>query len=145
MNLSRRAFALSAAALALVGKARAGDCQWPVWADQLHADLDKMAEHLIATVTGWNGPRRVLTPEAFGYDGAGLATQAIQAAIDAAAIKGGGTIRLAKGDYVSGTIDLRDNIRLEIADGSRLIASLDMADYPERVAKRPTVQDSNMA
>lgn len=144
MNLSRRAFALSAAALALVGKARAGDCQWPVWADQLHADLDKMAEHLIATVTGWNGPRRVLTPEAFGYDGAGLATQAIQAAIDAAAIKGGGTIRLAKGDYVSGTIDLRDNIRLEIADGSRLIASLDMADYPERVAKRPTVQDSNM-
>ena len=145
MSLSRRRFGLTAAALALAGPARSQDCAWPQWADDLRADLEKMARRLTANLKGWSGPRRVATPEQFGYaPGDALATPAIQAAIDATAATGGGTVRLAHGDYVSGTIELRDNIRLEIAEGARLIASLDLADYPERVAKRPTVQDSNM-
>ena len=145
MPLSRRHFAITAAALALAGRAEAAACGWPVWADRLRVDLEAMAARLTATLKGWSGPKRVMTPEQFGFTpGLALATPAIQAAIDAVAARGGGTVRLSKGDYVSGTIDLRDHIRLEIAEGARLVASLDMADYPERVARRPTVQDSNM-
>jgi polygalacturonase len=58
--------------------------------------------------------------------------------------RGGGTVRLARGDYVSGTIDLRSDVALEVTKDARLLASLDLKDYPERVAKRRTVQDTNM-
>ena len=146
MPLSRRQLILSSAALALAGSASAQTaCVWPDWADPLRTDLEAMAVRLTASLKAWSGPKRVFTPEAFGYKkGQKLATPAIQAAIDALSAKGGGTVRLKSGDYVSGTIELHDNIRLDIAKGARLVASLDMADYPERVAKRPTVQDSNM-
>jgi polygalacturonase len=53
-------------------------------------------------------------------------------------------VLLARGDYVSGTLDLRSGVMLEIAAGSRLVASTDLLDYPERRARRPTVKDSNM-
>jgi len=116
----------------------------PDWVAPLRADLLAMAVDLTARLKGWDGPDRVVTPEAFGYDGTGLATRAIQAAIDAAAAQGGGTVRLSQGDYVSGTIDLRSHIRLEIMKGARLLGSLDLKDYPERKARRLTVQDTNM-
>lgn len=148
-SLSRRAFGAGLTAgitiLATASAARAETCQWPQWAGQLRSDLERMALDLTRRLKPWNGPKRVLTPEQFGYrPGDALATKAIQAAIDAAAAKGGGTVRLGHGDYVSGTIDLRDNIRLDIAKGARLIGSLDLADWPERVARRRTVQDTNM-
>ena len=104
-----------------------------------------MASRLRAGATPWAGPNRVLRPEAFGYvAGQALATSAIQAAIDAVAKKGGGTIVLSSGDYVSGTLDLRSHVRLRVEKGARLLASLDLKDYPPRIAKRPTVMDSNM-
>ncbi|MBQ8639050.1 MAG: hypothetical protein IJ468_07770 [Lachnospiraceae bacterium] len=116
----------------------------PTWAAQLRCDLEKMAEEVTAALTGWNVSDRVVTPEEFGYTGEGKATAAIQAAVDYAAAQGGATVRLAKGDYVSGTIDMRSNVRLEVAKGARLLGSLDLADYPLRVAKRRTVMDTNM-
>jgi polygalacturonase len=146
-DVSRRAFGIGlTASLSLAGTAQAQTCAagWPKWADELRADLDRMAVDLTKRLKPWSGPDRVLTPEAFGYKGQGLATKAIQAAIEAAASKGGGTVRLTQGDYISGTIDLRDNIRLDILKGARLVASLDLKDWPERIAKRPTVMDSNM-
>ncbi len=143
--ISRRAFGAGLAGLAVAGTAHAEICAVPVWAMQLRTDLETMARRLTATLRPWAGPKRVLTPEQFGYrPGAALATAAIQAAIDAAAAKGGGTVRLSHGDYVSGTVELRDHVRLDIAGDARLVASLDINDYPERVARRPTVQDSNM-
>jgi polygalacturonase len=72
-----------------------------------------------------------------------MATRAIQAAIDAAAARGG-IVRLARGEYPSGTIVLRSNVRLEVARGARLLASTNLADYPEHVASRRTVMDTNM-
>ncbi|MEI9905433.1 MAG: glycosyl hydrolase family 28 protein, partial [Asticcacaulis sp.] len=116
----------------------------PAWADPLRADLEAMAVRLTASLKPWSGPRRVHTPEGFGYVKGQLATAAIQAAIDAASARGGGTVRLKRGDYVSGTLTLRDNIRLDIAKGARLLGSLDLKDWPEHVAKRRTVQDTNM-
>ncbi|MBP2157944.1 MULTISPECIES: glycoside hydrolase family 28 protein [Asticcacaulis] len=146
-QVSRRVFGIGlTASLGMANVAQAQTCPagWPKWADDLRRDLDQMAVDLTKRLKPWSGPDRVVTPEAHGYTGKGLATKAIQAAIDAAAAQGGGTVRLAKGDYVSGTLDLRDHIRIEIAKGARLVASLDLRDWPERVAKRPTVMDSNM-
>lgn len=104
-----------------------------------------MALRLRAQLKPWSGPTRVARPEDFGYaSGQPLATGAIQAAIDSLARQGGGTVILRQGDYVSGTLDLRSHIRLLIEAGARLLASVDLKDYPVRVARRPTVMDSNM-
>lgn len=104
-----------------------------------------MATRLSAQLKPWSGPPRLARPEDFGYaTGQPLATHAIQAAIDSLARQGGGTVVLAQGDYVSGTLDLRSHIRLRIERGARLLASLNLTDYPARVARRPTVMDSNM-
>ena len=82
----------------------------------------------------------------FGAKGDGIAddTAAIQAAIDHAAAQGGGTVLLAKGDYVSGSLVLRSHVRLMVAQGSRLLASTDLADFPEHICRRVTVQDTHM-
>jgi hypothetical protein len=116
----------------------------PEWADKLRADLDKMALELTRTLLAWPVPPRSFVPEAFGLAAGALATAAIQRAVDACAAAGGGVVLLAGGDYVSGTIDLRSGVMLEIAAGSRLLASTDLKDYPTRQARRLTVQDSNM-
>ncbi|QGZ38195.1 polygalacturonase [Pseudoduganella flava] len=116
----------------------------PAWADQLRRELDEMASHLTRTLQPWPVPPRVFVPESYGLAKDALATAAIQRAVDACASAGGGTVRLAGGDYVSGTIDLRSGVMLEIAAGSRLLASTNLADYPTRHARRSTVMDSNM-
>ncbi|RME70166.1 MAG: glycoside hydrolase family 28 protein [Verrucomicrobia bacterium] len=72
-----------------------------------------------------------LDPRAFGAraDGQTVDTAAIQAAIDAAHVAGGGTVRLAGGTFVSGTILLKDHVTLEIAEGATLLGSTDPRDY----------------
>ncbi|HTM81037.1 glycoside hydrolase family 28 protein [Asticcacaulis sp.] len=144
---SRRQLAAGFAGLGIAATFRtavaAESCILPDWVAPLRADLEAMAKRLTATLKPWNGPKRIVTPEQFGYAGEGLATSFIQKAIEVAS-EGGGTVRLAKGDYVSGTLDLRSHVRLEVGKGARLLASLDLKDYPERVAKRRTVQDTNM-
>ena len=116
---------------------------FPVWYKELHQDLTAMAEALPVRVTGWQEHSFIVTPEEMGYAG-GLATEAIQAAIDKAAAAGGGTVLLAKGDYVSGTLVMKSNVRLMIAQGSRLLASTDLKDFPEHICRRVTVQDTHM-
>ena len=108
----------------------------PSWTAQLRDNLNKMAEDLTATLTGWAGPSLIVTPEECGGS--------IQAAIDRAHTQGGGTVLLSQGDYVSPSITLRSNISFEVAKGSRLLGSLDLADYPENIARRRTVQDTSM-
>lgn len=51
------------------------------------------------------------------------ATKAIQAAIDAAAKAGGGTVYFPAGDYLSAQINLRDNITLWLIAGAKIWAS----------------------
>lgn len=127
---------------ALRGAARLCKDGSPAWVTRLRAGLERMARDLTARLHPWRGPSLVLRPEAFGHrQGDALSTRAIQAAIDAAAQRGGGTIRLSSGDYVSGTLELRSNTRLEVAKGARLLGSLDLADYPARIAARHTMMD----
>jgi|JI10StandDraft_1071094.scaffolds.fasta_scaffold01314_26 hypothetical protein len=77
-------------------------------------------------------PARVCDPRDFGAagDGARKDTAAIQAAIDACATTGG-TVRLAGGVFLSGTIRLASAITLEVAAGATLRGSQAIADYPD--------------
>jgi polygalacturonase len=62
-------------------------------------------------------------------DGLALDTAAIQRAIDAASSAGGGTVWFAPGRYVTGTILLKSDVTLDLAQGATLLGSTDPADY----------------
>jgi polygalacturonase len=63
-------------------------------------------------------------------DGVSKDTAAIQQAIDACAAKGGGTVTLTHGTYLSAPIVLKTNITLDVARGVTLLGSPDHGDYP---------------
>lgn len=113
------------------------------WPAKLEKSLEAMAEELTGEVWGWSGPETVYTPEEFGRIPGEKATSAIQQAVDAAAVNGG-IVRLSRGKYISGTIEMRSGVCLEICAGSELLGSTCLADYPEHHAKRLTVQDTSM-
>lgn len=115
----------------------------PRWCDPLRKELLDMAQHMATKVTGWKKRELVVTPEQFGYQ-KGLATTFLQKAIDYASNQGGGIVRLKKGDYLSGTIVLKSNVCLEIEKKARLLGSTNLQDYPEHIASRRTVMDTNM-
>ena len=56
-------------------------------------------------------------------DGRVKDTGAIQKAIDAASAAGGGTVFVPNGVYLCGTIQLRDNVTLHLAEGATLLGS----------------------
>jgi polygalacturonase len=64
-------------------------------------------------------------------DGKTLDTVAIQSAIDAAVRDGGGTVRLSRGVFLSGTIRLKNNVTLFVEGGATLLGSTNIADYPD--------------
>jgi len=59
-----------------------------------------------------------------------LQTVAIQKAIDAAGMSGGGTVRVPKGVYRTGGLVLRSGVTLHLGRGATLVASSDPEDYP---------------
>ncbi|MFI8378880.1 glycoside hydrolase family 28 protein [Leeuwenhoekiella sp. NPDC079379] len=64
-------------------------------------------------------------------DGSALTTTAIQQAIDAAAVNGGGTVTFKPGKYLSGSIFIKKNIQFTIPEGVEILGSEDIKDYPE--------------
>lgn len=60
-----------------------------------------------------------------------LSTKGIQAAIDACAKAGGGTVSFAPGIYLMGSIFLKDNVHLTIDKGVEIRGSQNFDDYPE--------------
>ena len=80
----------------------------------------------------------------FGAKGDGLNadTRSINATINEAAAKGGGTVYFPAGNYRSGSIHLKSNITLFIEQGATLIASEDSTDFdkPEQTPN-DTYQD----
>ena len=80
----------------------------------------------------------VCDAHAFGAKGDGVTkdTAALQAAIDACAAKGGGTVRLTAGTYLSAPIVLKSNITLQLDKGATLVGSPDHRDYPAKTEFR---------
>jgi hypothetical protein len=56
-------------------------------------------------------------------------TSSIQEALDRAALEGGGTVKLIAGEYLSGTIELRSGVTIDLAKGAVLKGSDSYADY----------------
>src|SRR5437764_11400663 len=73
-----------------------------------------------------------LDVRAFGAvgDGKTPATQALQAAIDACAAAGGGTVLIPAGRYLSGALFLRSHVHLLFSTGATLMASQRPEDFP---------------
>lgn len=66
-----------------------------------------------------------------------LQTAAIQAAVDGIAEAGGGTVHVPPGTFLTGGIELRSHVTLELADGATLLGSTDLADYPPHAGPEP--------
>lgn len=62
-------------------------------------------------------------------DGAVLCTDAVQAALDAAGAKGGGTVYVPPGTFRIGTVFLRSGVTLDIHPAGRLLGSPELTDY----------------
>lgn len=62
-------------------------------------------------------------------DGATLNTQAFQQAIDACHEAGEGTVLVAGGNFVTGTLYMKSNVWIEIEAGAKITASPNISDY----------------
>ncbi|QJE02449.1 exopolygalacturonase [Massilia forsythiae] len=65
-------------------------------------------------------------------DGATVNTRAIQSAIDRLAARGGGTVRVPPGVFVSGALFFKPKVHLQLDRGAVLRCSTDMANFPPR-------------
>lgn len=74
--------------------------------------------------------RAVITDFGAKGDGRALNTKAIQSAVDACAARGGGTVVIPPGEFLSGTVVLKSRISLCLAPGAVLRGSGNLADYP---------------
>src|ERR1044071_2040617 len=64
-------------------------------------------------------------------DGKTLNTASIQSAVDQLASKGGGTLVIHKGVFLSGAIFLKPGVNLHLEEGAVLKGSTDRKDYPK--------------
>jgi hypothetical protein len=98
------------------------------------AAISLTAVALVRFHSGWiprSRPRVFYDVRNYGARANGVAkdTAPIQAAIDAAAVHGGGDVLLPPGTYLSGTLHLKSNVSLTVSTGATLIASRDDADF----------------
>jgi alpha-L-rhamnosidase len=89
---------------------------------------------LSACSHGTKGPF-VITDYGAVAGGAALNTPAIQAAIEAAAAQGGGTVVIPAGVFRRGSIFLKQGVALHLAEGAVLKGSENIEDYPKRTTR----------
>lgn len=63
-------------------------------------------------------------------DGHQLETAAFKAAIEACAAKGGGTVYVPPGNYLTGTVELKSHVTLHLEAGATILGSENPDDYP---------------
>jgi hypothetical protein len=75
-------------------------------------------------------------------DGATVNTQSIQRAIDHAHKSGGGLVVVPSGEFLTGTLVLRNHVHLHLEPGALLKGSVDLADYPVMVPEIRSYTDN---
>lgn len=75
-------------------------------------------------------------------DGVRLETAAIQAAVDACARASGGVVYFPAGTYMSGTIYFKSGVTLHLAEGSTLLGSPNLSDYPITIPEYRSFTDN---
>ena len=121
--------------LFLLAAALAPAQQNPSFDEAVTRKMESLADSLTQHLKEWKVPEAVFKVEKFGAvaDGKTINTKAIQLAIDECSRSGGGTVLFSAGDYVTGTIELKSNVMLCVAKGARILGSIDLSDYPERI------------
>lgn len=76
----------------------------------------------------------VITDYGAESGGKTLCTAAVQAAVDACAADGGGTVVVPAGTFLIGTVWLKSRVELHLRHGAVLKASADLADYNDENA-----------
>lgn len=77
-------------------------------------------------------------------DGETLCTEAVQNAVDVCHQNGGGIVRFDGGRYVLSTVFLKDNVHIEISEGTEILGSLNFYDYaPQEKIEYPIYQDAS--
>ncbi|MGO4170007.1 glycoside hydrolase family 28 protein [Novosphingobium sp. YAF33] len=97
--------------------------------------LSVMALPLLAQAGGAGAePDIAVSIVSFGAkaDGVTINTRAIQAAIDSLAKRGGGTVVVPKGVFVSGALFLKPRVHLHLAEGAVLRCTTRMENFPPR-------------
>lgn len=115
------------------------------WETPLKSDLEKLADSLNRDLIPWKVPDHLIKVEDFGAVAgtARVQTAAIQRAIDACSAKGGGVVLFSRGDYTTGTIELRSGVMIEVAKNARILGSTDLRDYPEKIEHFKSVMSEN--
>ena len=95
-------------------------------------------------VGGISAQEKIFNPKEYGAvaDGKTLSTEAIQQAIDECANAGGGVVHLTEGQYLAGTIFMKSNVELRIEEGSILLGSVDLKQYPKTKTNFPSYTDN---
>lgn len=75
-------------------------------------------------------------------DGSRLDTQAIQSAVEACSRAGGGVVYFPAGRYLSGTIFFKSGVTLHLAEGSTLLGSRNLNDYPITIPEYRSYTDN---
>lgn len=86
-----------------------------------------------------NGSGTITDKYAIHADGKTLTTVGLQKAIDDCAEQGGGTVFLPAGDYLTGTLVLKDNVTLHLEKGATILGSKNIADYPDKGRRKALV------
>jgi polygalacturonase len=87
-------------------------------------------------------PSTIFDPRNYGAKGDGktLDTAAINRAIDVCHAKGGGTVYLSGGTFLSGTVMLKSNVTFYLEAGATLLGSTRLSDYPVQHVVNPKAE-----
>ena len=106
-----------------------GACKGP-GKEAKEVSWDTMNE-ILAQIVAPQFPDRTFDITEFGAvgDGITMSTEAINGAINACSLAGGGTVIVPQGHFLTGAVHLKSNVNLHLAEGTTLKFSQNDADY----------------
>ena len=115
------------------------------WCQPMKQRLEQITDNLERNLLPWKVPEQIFKVECFGAKGDGQTknTMAVQRAIDTCSESGGGVVLFSKGDYVTGTFKIKSGVMIEVSEGSRILGSTDIKDYPRMVEEFKSVMSEN--